>query len=407
MVVGAGSITHAGFGQLSDRIPSKVHSELTQKSSGSFLLGTTLHLSVFFSPSLPANMTGTSSQLNVEKPVQQILVLDELLKNSISEHLDDLSEDDDDEGSYSDDDDESLSEWSNSTDDDDENFDMKSRVSLMSLDALLALKATTTPHDRSIITHNDKNKGKATPVSATDIRSQRFQYRKSRPAPASRSITRSESMPKRMPRLSLTHIAQETSAQAIASHVKKNQAPMVKPADHYKMICEKAGKPIRFLPPEEVQDFFLPSLPENKAAHRMEIINAVRGQDLETVKTLHQQGYALDARSPATDESLLHVCARRGTPEILKYMLREGEVSPCVCCDYGRSPLHDAAWSTSERALEMLKILIYACPDMLMLNDRRGFSPLDYIPRDHWAHCCEFLDKHKEMILPTGLVKLD
>ena len=68
------------------------------------------------------------------------------------------------------------------------------------------------------------------------------------------------------------------------------------------------------------------------------------------------------------------------------------------------SALDQAAWSADAKSLEMMKILIQECPDLLLILDKRGFMPLDYIPKERWPHACSFLDKYKSMILPTGVI---
>jgi hypothetical protein len=345
-------------------------------------------------------MMAATQTLQEKMPVGQILLMEDVLQSSNwdddeDEDDDDLSEDYDDYSAQ----DDSSSCWSENSDDGDEdNMDAKSRVSLMSLDALLVLKQHTAPRAPPPSSSLNK-KGKAALVSAMSIRSQRFQYRKARPAPLTRGVARSESLPKRFSRPVVTTIEQEASAQKDTSSEDSN----VKPTDHYQALCEKNGMPVQFVPLDESHGtFFRPNTPDNKAAFKTELVNAVRNQDLEAIQDLHQnRGFSLEGRSPVTGEALLHVCVRRGTPDILRYMLQKAKVYPRVCCDYGRSPLHDACWSNDSKSLELMKMLIQASPNMLRMLDRRGFSPLDYIPRDRWAQCCAFLDKHQNIILPT------
>ena len=189
---------------------------------------------------------------------------------------------------------------------------------------------------------------------------------------------------------------------------------LVSPKDHYLSIVRTTNHmTVPLIPYDDplLEDFFLPVTAQDKAAFDMELVGAVRDGNLDKVKALKEQGHPLQARSQ-TGESILHVCARRGTPELLRYLLEHAssddnqtsQNSCRVCCDYGRTPLHDAAWSRDATSLEMMKILIQTCPDLLLILDKRGFMPLDYIPKDRWPHCCAFLDKYKDIILPTGVL---
>lgn len=175
----------------------------------------------------------------------------------------------------------------------------------------------------------------------------------------------------------------------------------VKPRDHFTSILRQKNIIAPMVRYDQLEDFLSPITAEDKAAFDMALVGAVRDQNLDKIKELHSQGHPLQARSQF-GESLLHVCARRGTPEMLRFMLQQEGVTARSCCDYGRTPLHDAAWSADAKSLEMMKILIQECPDLLLILDKRGFMPLDYIPKDRWPHCCAFLDKYKDMILPSG-----
>lgn len=188
------------------------------------------------------------------------------------------------------------------------------------------------------------------------------------------------------------------------------EAPVVKPKDHYLNILKESGITAPLVKFDTLVDFFKPNTAEDKAAFDMALVGAVRDQNLEKLHTLYSAGHPMQARS-TFGESLVHICARRGTPEMLRFLLSLkgdgdgiGGVSCQVCCDYGRTPLHDAAWSTHAVSLEMMKILINECPDLLLVLDKRGFMPLDYIPRTRWAQCCAWLDKHKDMLMPTGVL---
>lgn len=195
------------------------------------------------------------------------------------------------------------------------------------------------------------------------------------------------------------------------SSLKYDPKNTVKPRDHYMGILKKAGIDAPLVPYDRLGHFLVPITKDDKAAFDMELVGAVRDKNLEKLHALHSQGHPMQARSQF-GESLVHICARRGTPEMLRFLLSQrgdpelgvAPVSCRLCCDYGRTPLHDAAWSADAASLEMMKILINECPDLLLILDRRGSMPLDYIPKDRWAQCCAFLDKHKDMLMPTGVL---
>ena len=177
---------------------------------------------------------------------------------------------------------------------------------------------------------------------------------------------------------------QKVSAQAF-------QPGDVTPTDH---LCKLLDTKLDRVPYDALGAYFLETTPEHIAAWDGDLLRAVRTQDFELIQKMHQEGKPLQACNQFS-ESILHVCVRRGTPEILNYLLRDANLSPRVRCDYGRTPLHDSLWTFdgSERSLKMMALLLRQCPEMLLVADKRGFTPLDYVPRDQWPACCKFLTR--------------
>ena len=166
----------------------------------------------------------------------------------------------------------------------------------------------------------------------------------------------------------------------------------MKPDEH---LCKILDTVLDKIPYSSLGHYFLQLTPDLIAAWDQKLVKAIRTHDLDTLKSMHKAGKSLQA-SNQFGESIVHVCVRRGTPEILKFLLDECNVSPRVVCDYGRTPLHDAAWNFS--SFEMMEILLEKCPEMLLVTDKRGFTPLSYVPKDRWAACCQFLDRHLNLL---------
>jgi Ankyrin repeats (3 copies) len=182
---------------------------------------------------------------------------------------------------------------------------------------------------------------------------------------------------------------QNQSAQEASGHAATSNP--TKPFDHLSRLLETKLDQVPF---DGLGDYFLKATPAHIAAWDGELLRAIRNGDLAQLKTMHQAGSALQA-SNKFGESILHVCVRRGNPAMLRYLLHEGQVSPKVHCEYGRTPLHDALWTFSNEpnSLQMIALLLKQCPEMLLVSDKRGFTPLDYVPRGQWGNCCKLLDR--------------
>merc|ERR1739844_436499 len=98
-------------------------------------------------------------------------------------------------------------------------------------------------------------------------------------------------------------------------------------------------------------------------------------------------------------ESLLHTSCRRGFTDIVRFFINEAGVSPRVRDDMGRTPMHDACWSSSAPNHEIMRILITSAPELLLSKDKRGHSPFDYARREYWPQWVQFLNEHRQLIV--------
>jgi len=176
-----------------------------------------------------------------------------------------------------------------------------------------------------------------------------------------------------------------------------------KPRDMLKSLLELDGgssiAPISFKDVEET--YFVRHTKEQIASYDMESTLAVRRNDLGEVRRLHESGRDLQACNQF-GETIIHIVARRGRSAILKYLVKKANCSLRVCCDFGRTPLHDACWNTTPNFVT-IKFLIEQCPEFLFVADIRGFTPLDYVPKDCWGPFCSFLTENRDKLRPPAL----
>lgn len=135
------------------------------------------------------------------------------------------------------------------------------------------------------------------------------------------------------------------------------------------------------------------------SGYTVELTVAVRQDNVETVRRLHESGNHNLQCCNQFYESIVHTAARRGSTKSLRYMVQEAGVSVRVCCDNGRNPLHDACW-TGNPNFECIQFLLQECPDFLLMKDKRGFTPLQYAPKDTWDEWTNFLKDHQTLLIP-------
>jgi hypothetical protein len=163
----------------------------------------------------------------------------------------------------------------------------------------------------------------------------------------------------------------------------------VSPLEKLTAILESRGTPYQPVPYISMRDSFVRVTDEMIEAYDAELMGAVHQNDIEKIQELHRAGHLLQCCN-RFGESIVHTVARRGHFEIL-YFLAQHQVSMRVLCDNGRTPLHDACWTTAPN-FKAITFLIRECPDFLFTADNRSLTPLSYVPREVWGMWLVYLD---------------
>eukprot|EP00538_Stauroneis_constricta_P006811 CAMPEP_0119551904 /NCGR_PEP_ID=MMETSP1352-20130426/5033_1 /TAXON_ID=265584 /ORGANISM="Stauroneis constricta, Strain CCMP1120" /LENGTH=434 /DNA_ID=CAMNT_0007598029 /DNA_START=406 /DNA_END=1710 /DNA_ORIENTATION=+ len=106
---------------------------------------------------------------------------------------------------------------------------------------------------------------------------------------------------------------------------------------------------------------------------------AARTNDLRTIQSLPSK--ELQYCCNKYGESIIHIACRRGHIHILQHLITTVQSKIRIQDDYGRTPLHDAAWTETPN-FELVSLLLRHCPDLLFVRDQRGYLAVSYIP-----HC--------------------
>eukprot|EP00581_Thalassiosira_minuscula_P010351 CAMPEP_0183702836 /NCGR_PEP_ID=MMETSP0737-20130205/807_1 /TAXON_ID=385413 /ORGANISM="Thalassiosira miniscula, Strain CCMP1093" /LENGTH=769 /DNA_ID=CAMNT_0025929513 /DNA_START=219 /DNA_END=2525 /DNA_ORIENTATION=- len=159
----------------------------------------------------------------------------------------------------------------------------------------------------------------------------------------------------------------------------KDANPEKKPIDVVKEALSSRGAKCNTKPSMEMGEDFFVKVTE---MYDQEIVNAIRTNDVASLKELSSKGTNLQCGN-RFGETLIHLACRRSSKELVSFLVNEEGLSLHVRDDFGRTPLHDACWRT-EPDLEILDLLLDKAPELLMLSDKRGHTPLDYSRREHW-----------------------
>ncbi|GFH53509.1 hypothetical protein CTEN210_09985 [Chaetoceros tenuissimus] len=173
---------------------------------------------------------------------------------------------------------------------------------------------------------------------------------------------------------------------------------------YLEILKSKGYEDWSFLSFEDVpEDFFTTMTQENFDGYTSEILNAVRGNDLEKLRSLNENGHCMQCCNKF-GESILHLAARRGNAEVINFLLNEANISSTIKDDYGRTPIHDACWVVSTD-FQIIQMFLMQCPDMLLIKDKRGFSPLQYVNKKSKSLWKRFLTENQDLLIPKRLLQ--
>ncbi len=123
-------------------------------------------------------------------------------------------------------------------------------------------------------------------------------------------------------------------------------------------------------------------------SYGVSLTKAIRSSDEIQARSLLSSGLHPNACNKF-GESIVHAACRRGDFAMLRALL-EARSSVQVTDDFGRTPLHDACW-TSTPSFDTIRLLLDQDPWLPCIVDCRGSAPLGYVRRAHWAVWIGFL----------------
>jgi Ankyrin repeats (3 copies) len=136
------------------------------------------------------------------------------------------------------------------------------------------------------------------------------------------------------------------------------------------------------------------------AGYTLPLTTAIRRCDVDALRALKDSGTQKTFQcSNQFGESIVHAAARQGSLSILQFLFNEANVSCRVRCDTGRTPLHDACWTSGIPKFDSIQFLFEQCPEFLLVRDKRNYTPLDYPSRDTYPAWRSFVDRNKDLMV--------
>lgn len=137
--------------------------------------------------------------------------------------------------------------------------------------------------------------------------------------------------------------------------------------------------------------------------YNTEIVQIARSNDIAAL----QEYYKKHGRESLNcynrfGEGLLNMACRRGFSQMVQFLLSpEIHLQARVRDDGGRTPLHDACWYP-EPQLEVCTMIIQQDPSLLLVADKRGYTPFQYARKSDWLVWRKFLVQNLDQIRILG-----
>jgi hypothetical protein len=203
--------------------------------------------------------------------------------------------------------------------------------------------------------------------------------------------------------VNVSHIQGESMASS-SSKNESDAARQEDPTDVFNEILRGANYCPRTFTYDEVDGYFEAITDIRLQSYSVDVINAAKTSDLDFLRaSFHEHNLNMNACN-RFGESILHTACRHSNLDVVQFLVMEANVNLRVCDDYGRTPFHDAAWQ-AEPNIELVMIILKKCPDLLLISDKRGFTPLQYVRKAHWSAWANMLKKNPNDVLPRYLLE--
>jgi hypothetical protein len=107
----------------------------------------------------------------------------------------------------------------------------------------------------------------------------------------------------------------------------------------------------------------------------------------------------------ADGNTLLMLACRYLDGGMINFLVDSG-AGVCVCCDAGKTPMHDLLWMlTSAAQFPVVELIMKTAGpprNLLLVEDHHGYTPLDYLPKAMWPEFNSFVSAKSHEFWPAG-----
>jgi hypothetical protein len=135
------------------------------------------------------------------------------------------------------------------------------------------------------------------------------------------------------------------------------------------------------------------------ASFGTELVKAIHSSDVEKLDKLLSCGLSPNPCNQFRD-SIADLVCKRANNAIFQCLVDNG-CDLRVCDGFGRTPLHHSCWA-SEFSPEIAELILSRDWLQLLIEDKRGQTPLEYVRPDTADDWINYLESRKESLFPIG-----
>lgn len=142
----------------------------------------------------------------------------------------------------------------------------------------------------------------------------------------------------------------------------------------------------------------LPS-PLQLASFGTELVKAIHTSDCVKLARLLSVGLSPNPCNQFRD-SIVDLVCKRANAKVFMCLVENG-CELRVCDGFGRTPLHHCCWA-STFSREIAEIILQVDWKQLLIEDKRGQTPLEYVRPEQADDWIEFLEENQDLYFPRG-----
>jgi hypothetical protein len=173
------------------------------------------------------------------------------------------------------------------------------------------------------------------------------------------------------------------------------------PQDCLDRILQERGYGTNLRIPADQAGYDTSPSPLQLASFGTELVRAIHTSDISKLSSLLECGLSPNPCNQFRD-SIVDLVCKRGKADVFACLVEHG-CELRVCDGFGRTPLHHCCWANGNVSFAIVVALLSADWLQLLMQDKRGQTPLEYVRKEQSGEWTDFLNDNQDTVVaPLG-----